>query len=61
MSQIKVDIIIPLCYNDGTPISDKKLTKTLDELTERFGGISREDSIIEGMWVETVGGRENLL
>lgn len=55
MSQIKVDIIIPLFYNDGNLIPDSKLTKTLDELTERFAGSSRADSIIEGRLVETVG------
>lgn len=55
MSQIKVDIIIPLFYNDGRPVPDTKLTKTLDELTERFTGSSIEDSTIEGRWVETVG------
>jgi hypothetical protein len=55
VSQIKVDIIIPLFYNDGNPIPDSKLTKTLDELAERFAGSSREGSIIEGRWVETVG------
>jgi hypothetical protein len=45
---IKVDIIIPLFYNDGKPIPDIKLTKTLDELAERFSGSSRVESIIEG-------------
>ncbi|HKI07003.1 MAG TPA: hypothetical protein VKA09_01280 [Nitrososphaeraceae archaeon] len=55
MPQIRVDIIIPLFYNNGKPIPDYKLTKTLDELTDRFGGGSRDDSIIEGRWVETVG------
>jgi hypothetical protein len=36
----------------------KKLTKTLDELTERFAGSSIENSTIEGSWVETIGERK---
>jgi hypothetical protein len=55
VSQIKVDIIIPLFYNNGNPIPDSKLTKTLDELTNRFSGSSEVDSEIEGRWIQFVG------
>jgi hypothetical protein len=42
------------CYNNRRPIPDSKLTKTLDELTDRFGGSSSDESSIEGKWVETI-------
>jgi hypothetical protein len=36
IAAVVLDIIIPVCYNDGTPIPHKKLIKTLDELIERY-------------------------
>jgi hypothetical protein len=35
------------CYNNRRPIPDSKLRKTLDELTDRFGGSSSDESSIE--------------
>ena len=48
--QIRVEIIIPLNYNNGKPIPDRTLTKVYDIIQEKFGGLSKESSVIYGNW-----------
>ena len=48
--QIRVEIIIPLNYNNGKPIPDRTLTKVYDIIQEKFGAISKESSVIYGNW-----------
>lgn len=40
MQQIRIDIILPVFYNNGRKIEDSKLLQTRKELAKRFGGCS---------------------
>jgi hypothetical protein len=42
----RYEILLPLCYNDGTPVSKSLLARTIQELEERFGAVSCETQII---------------
>jgi hypothetical protein len=50
ISQIKVEILIPFYYNDGSPIENEKVSQTSDELVDRFGHCSSDNSTIDGRW-----------
>ena len=47
----KIEITIPLRYNDGTPIEQTKLDKIKRELLRQFGGLSISAEI-EGFWTQ---------
>ena len=56
MSQIRVEILIPLYYNVDKSgirkeIEYEKFTDTFDELLYHFGGYSANQDIIDGKWV----------
>jgi hypothetical protein len=51
MSMVRYEILLPLKYNDGTPIEDEKLRITRRELVKRFGGITVEPRGFLGIWV----------
>jgi hypothetical protein len=51
--RIKVEILIPLNYNDNRTIEGKKLGKTYNELFVQFGGVSISDFVVSGMWRKT--------
>lgn len=53
MYRIKVEILIPLNYNDNRRIEGKKLGKTYHELFVQFGGVSISDFVVSGMWRNT--------
>jgi hypothetical protein len=53
MSQIKVGILIPFYYNDGSPIENEKVSQTSDELVDRFGRCSSDNSTIDGRWKDS--------
>jgi hypothetical protein len=53
MSQIKVVILIPFYYNDGSPIENEKVSQTSDELVDRFGRCSSDNSNTDGCWKDT--------
>ena len=46
MSEIKVEILIPIEYNDGSFIEDEKLIQTYDEIVDRFSACSLNDDRI---------------
>lgn len=55
MSQLRVEIIIPLFYNEDESgvrkeIEDEKYTETLDELFTQFGGYTANREIMDGEW-----------
>ena len=56
MSQIRVEIFIPLYYNPdengvSRKIEDEKFIQTLDELFLQFGGYSVNRDPIDGAWL----------
>lgn len=49
----EVEILLPLYYNDGTPVEFAKFQQTLFELTEKFGGCRAtptDEVAYEGLW-----------
>jgi hypothetical protein len=51
--RIKVEILIPLNYNDNRIVEGKKLGKTYYELFIQFGGVSISDFVVSGIWRNT--------
>jgi hypothetical protein len=51
LSEIKVEFLIPINYNDGTLVEDGKLIHTYDEIVERFTACSMNTSTIKGRWM----------
>ena len=50
-NKIRVEILLPLSYNDGKPIEKSKFANTERELAQRFGGCT---TLIpsEGLWID---------
>jgi hypothetical protein len=46
----RYEILLPLRFNDGTPVPDEVIGQTLAELQERFGAVSSETQTIRGLW-----------
>jgi hypothetical protein len=46
----RYEILLPLCFNDGTPVAKSLLAETVQELEEQFGAVSSETQIIQGRW-----------
>ena len=54
------EILLPLRFNDGTPIPDEAIGQTLLELRERFGAVSSETQTIQGLWEQAQIYRDDL-
>jgi hypothetical protein len=46
----RYEILVPLLYNDGSPIPERLLAETFAELRERFGAASWETQTVHGVW-----------
>jgi hypothetical protein len=46
----RFEVLLPLRFNDGTPIPDDAIADTLLELEQRFGAVSCETQTIRGQW-----------
>jgi hypothetical protein len=46
----RYEILVPLLYNDGSPVPEKLLAQTFTELRERFGAASWETQTLHGLW-----------
>jgi hypothetical protein len=46
----RYEILLPLRFNDGQPVSDELVADTLLELEQRFGAVSTETQTIRGLW-----------
>ena len=49
-STIRVDIYLPMNYNNKKPIEKSKFVDTFNELVEIFGGCSADENTILGSW-----------
>ena len=47
----RYEILLPLRYNDGTPVETYKFQQTKGELLERFQGLTIDPGTIQGLWV----------
>ena len=55
-----VQILLPLAYNDGTPISDDVLGEIRQQLVERFGGLTAfTRSPAKGVWKTETGAKHD--
>jgi hypothetical protein len=46
----RFEVLLPLRFNDGTPVPDAAIADTLTELEERFGAVSCETQTTRGRW-----------
>ena len=50
--QLKVEILVPIFYNNGTNVEAEKYRIMFEELVKQFGAVSSEDNnIINGYWI----------
>ena len=52
MAQIKVEILLPLYYNDKREIEDRKFEETHDLIKKQFGGLTIADRPLLGYWID---------
>ena len=50
-NKIRVEILLPLSYNDGKPIEKSKFANTEGELAQHFGGCTTLIPV-EGLWID---------
>lgn len=50
MPTLRYEILLPLKYNDGTPVEYEKIHQTIKELVDDFGAITVEPQTIFGIW-----------
>jgi hypothetical protein len=46
----RFEVVLPLKFNDGTPVPDAAVADTLIEFEEQFGAVSCETQTIRGRW-----------
>ena len=51
MSTVRYEILLPLRYNDGTPVEQEKFMITRRELLTRFEGLTMEPQGFRGIWI----------
>lgn len=49
---LKVEILIPICHNDGRDIEDIKYEITYDKITKKFGARTVGGNSLLGNWVD---------
>lgn len=46
----RFELLLPLRFNDGSPVPDELIGETILELRDRFGAVSAETQTIRGTW-----------
>jgi len=46
----RYEILLPLRFNDGTPVPKALLAKTVQELEDQFHAVTSEAQIVQGRW-----------
>jgi hypothetical protein len=46
----RYEILVPLLFNDGSPVPEELLAATFAELRQRFGAASWETQMVQGSW-----------
>ena len=46
----RFQVLLPLRFNDGSPVPETAIADTLLELEQRFGAVSSETQTIRGQW-----------
>jgi hypothetical protein len=50
MLKRRYEILLPLKFNDGTPVGDEALSRTREDLLERFDGLTVHPRSLLGIW-----------
>ncbi len=51
MSSVRrYEILVPLLFNDGSPVPEHLLVETFIELRKQFGAASWETQVLRGSW-----------
>lgn len=57
----RYEILVPLLFNDGSPVPEALLAQTFAELRAKFGAASWETQLIQGSWEhQGISYRDNL-
>src|SRR5438067_13890898 len=57
----RYEILVPLLFNDGSPVPEALLAQTFTELKEKFGAASWETQVVRGWWEQDgITFRDNL-
>ena len=51
MSFRRYEILLPSRYNDGTTVPPEKIDAVVQELADRFGGLSFHPETLRGIWL----------
>ena len=51
MSFRRYEILLPTRYNDGAPVEAERIDLVLEELSDRFGGITFHPEQLRGAWL----------
>jgi hypothetical protein len=51
MSRRRYEILLPIRYNDGTPVEPEKFFQTQEEIVARFGALTTSPELLRGVWV----------
>ena len=51
MSYRRYEILLPTRYNDGAPVEAEKFDLVIEELSDRFGGITFHPEHLRGVWL----------
>jgi hypothetical protein len=46
----RFEVLLPLRFNDGTPVSDELIKDTFVDLEKRFGAVTGESQLLHGRW-----------
>jgi len=46
----RYEILVPLVFNDGTPVPEALLAETFAELRAQFGAASWKTQVLRGVW-----------
>ena len=50
MSRRRYEILLPIRYNDGTPVEREKFFLTQEELVSKFGALTTSPELLQGVW-----------
>jgi hypothetical protein len=51
MSRRRYEILLPIRYNDGTPVEPEKFFQTQEELIATFGALTTSPELLRGVWM----------
>ena len=58
MHYLKVEIIIPMFYNDGKKIESSKHAQTFRQIVKQFKGCTEDKSPLLGGWIDQSTGKQ---